>query len=321
MKNYLIIILALCFSIASCSKEVFLDIPPFQEKIVVDGRVETGLPPIVILTKTQDLYGSTDFGAISGAFVNNAIITVSDGTSSVVLTEICANSIDPAFLPVISEILGIDAQALGALNFCAYVGLDENQIPVLLGEVGKTYTLNIELDDQTFTSQTSLNPIPVVDSLYFKIEPSFTEHGYGWCVLNDNPSTYNGYFFQMRRIHQNSQGEPADAFFQTSTSSAFDDTFFNGLTFKFNFSNIGSRRDDETPDEFRGYFRTNDTVVIKFSSLDYNTFKFHELKFIQMSSGASPFASPTYIPTNIEGGAIGCWAGFSPRYDTLICVP
>jgi len=40
-----------------------------------------------------------------------------------------------------------------------------------------------------------------------------------------------------------------------------------------------------------------------------------------MSSGASPFASPTYIPTNIEGGAIGCWAGFSPRYDTLICVP
>lgn len=321
MKNNLIILFALCLSMVSCSKEVFLDIPPFEEKIVVDGRVETGMPPIVILTRTQDLYGPSGIDALANTFVNGAIITVSDGISSVVLTEICANSIDPALLPVVSEILGVDPEALTALNFCAYVGLNENLFPVLLGEVGRTYTLNIELGNQTFTSQTSLNPIPVVDSLYFKIEPNFTEHGFGWCVLNDNPSTYNGYFFQMKRIHQNSQGEPADAFFQTSSSSAFDDTFFNGLTFKFGFSNIGSRRDDETPEEFRGYFRTNDTVVIKFSSLDYNTFKFHELKFIQMSSGASPFSSPTYIPTNIEGGAIGCWAGFSPRYDTLICVP
>jgi hypothetical protein len=300
----------------SCTKEVILDIPEFEQKIVVDGRIETGMPPLVILTKSQNLYGPTDFGALAGSFVNNAVITVSDGTNTVTLTEICANSIDPELLPVISEILGIEPEVIVALNFCAYVGLD----PEFVGEVGKTYSLNISVDGQTFTSQTSLNPVPVIDSLYFKLEPNFTEHGYGWCVLNDNPSTYNGYFFQMRRIHLNADGEPADAFFQTSTGSAFDDTFFNGLTFRFNFGNIGSRRDD-TPDEFRGYFKTNDTVVIKFSSLDYNTFKFHELKYVQMSSGASPFASPTYIPTNIEGGAIGCWAGFSPRYDTLICVP
>jgi hypothetical protein len=300
----------------ACTKEVVLELPPFQQKIVVDGRIETGLPPLVILTRTQDLYGPTDFGALAGAFVNDAVITVSDGTNSIVLTEICANSIDPDLLPIVSELLGIEPDVIMALNFCAYVGLNPN----FVGEVGKTYSLNITLGDQVYTSQTTLNPVPVVDSLYFKIEPNFTEHGFGWCVLNDNPNTYNGYFFQMRRIHLNAQGEPADAFFQSSLSSAFDDTFFNGLTFKFGFTNIGSRRDD-TPSEFRGYFKTNDTVVIKFSSLDFPTFKFHELKFTQMSSGASPFASPTYIPTNIEGGAIGCWAGFSPRYDTLICVP
>lgn len=300
----------------ACTKEVILEIPEFEPKIVVDGRIETGMPPLVILTKTQDLYGPTDFGALAVSFVNGAVITVSDGTNSLVLTEICANSIDPELLPVISEILGIEPDVILALNFCAYVGLD----PDFVGEVGKTYSLNIALGDETFTSQTTLNPVPNIDSLYYEIEPNFTEHGFGWCVLNDNANTYNGYFFQMRRIHLNEEGEPADAFFLSSMSSAFDDTFFNGLTFKFGFSNIGSRRDD-TPDEFRGYFKTNDTVVIKFSSLDYPTFKFHELKYTQMSSGASPFASPTYIPTNIEGGAIGCWAGFSPRYDTLICVP
>lgn len=318
MKNLLkIFALIALVATQSCTKEVFLDIPPFVEKIVVDGRIETGLPPIVILTKTQDLYGPTDLGALAGSFVNNAVITVSDGTSSIVLTELCASNLSPAELELAADLLGIAPEALAALNVCAYVGLNPN----FVGEVGKTYSLNIEVEGQTFTSETSLKPVPNIDSLYFEIEPAFTEHGFGWCILNDDPSVYNAYFFQMRRIHQNAQGEEADAFFQTSSSSAFDDTFFNGLTFRFAFSNIGSRRDDETPQEFRGYFKTNDTVVIKLSSLDFKTFKFHEMKYIQMSSGASPFASPTYIPTNIEGGAIGCWAGFSPRYDTLICVP
>lgn len=301
----------------SCSKDVVLKIPPFEEKIVVDGRIETGLPPLVILTKTQDLYGPSGIDALAGSFVNDAIITVSDGTNTVTLTEICANDIDPELLPIVSEILGIDPEVLAELNFCAYVSFEAT----FVGEINKTYSLNIQVGGEVYTSETTLFPVPIVDSLYYKLEPNLTEHGFGYCVLNDNSSIYNGYFFQMRRIHLNLQGEPADAFFQTSSSSAFDDTFFNGLVFDFVFSNIGSRRDDETPDEFRGYFKTNDTVVIKFSSLDYNTFKFHELKFIQMASGASPFASPTYIPTNIEGGAIGCWAGFSPRYDTLICVP
>jgi hypothetical protein len=40
-----------------------------------------------------------------------------------------------------------------------------------------------------------------------------------------------------------------------------------------------------------------------------------------MQTGGNPFASPTNIQTNIKGGALGVWAGFSTFYDTLICVP
>ena len=27
------------------------------------------------------------------------------------------------------------------------------------------------------------------------------------------------------------------------------------------------------------------------------------------------------VPSNIQGGALGVWAGFAPVYDTLICKP
>jgi hypothetical protein len=317
MYTKLILLGFISLHLFSCTKEVELELPPFVEKVVVEGRIEPGLPPFVILTKTNDFYGSTGLDALTNSFVHDAVITVSDGTNSITLTEICADNIDPDLLPLISEILGIDAEQLTSINFCAYVGLDLNYI----GEVGKTYNLKIEVGGKTFTSETRLLEPPVVDSVYYDVEQGQTSHGFGWCVLNDNVNNYNGYFLQTRRIHKNSLGVEADEFFKYSLSSAFDDKFFNGLTFKFAFTNIGSYSDDEIEDEYKGYFEDNDTVVVKLSALDYDVFKFYEMKLIQLGSEGNPFASPTYIPSNIRGGAVGCWAGFSPRYDTLVCLP
>lgn len=312
--NRLLYLTALFF-IASCSKEIKLDIPPFEEKIVVDGRIETGFPPIVILTKTQDIYGATDLNALAGSFVNGAIITVTDGSTTTTLNEICANNVPPELLPIVSEILGIEIEAIQALNICAYVG-----DLAFVGEVNKTYSLNIQVNGETFTSETTLLPVPALDSLYYEVQPNTNEQGFGWCVLNDPAEIKNNYFFQTRRINLNLDGSQKDPVFYKNSNSAFDDIFFNGLTFKFAFSNMGGSNNAD-PDVLSFMFQTNDTVVIKFSSLDFKAFKFLETKNIQISSGASPFAAPAFIPTNIEGGAIGGWIGYSPRFDTLICVP
>jgi hypothetical protein len=83
---------------------------------------------------------------------------------------------------------------------------------------------------------------------------------------------------------------------------------------------MGGRNDDPAS-EFRFLFETNDTVVIKFSSLDAAAFKFLETKQIQQAGGASPFSAPAFIPSNINGGAIGAWIGYSPLFDTLVCIP
>jgi hypothetical protein len=55
--------------------------------------------------------------------------------------------------------------------------------------------------------------------------------------------------------------------------------------------------------------------------MDRAVFEFLEKKYVQISSAGNPFATPANIPTNITGGALGVWAGFSPWYDTLICQP
>jgi hypothetical protein len=78
--------------------------------------------------------------------------------------------------------------------------------------------------------------------------------------------------------------------------------------------------DDATyPEDFRGYYRVGDTIVIKFSKIGIKEYNFFEKKYNQMYSGGNPFATPTNIPTTIVGGAFGVWVGYSPAYDTLIC--
>jgi hypothetical protein len=79
--------------------------------------------------------------------------------------------------------------------------------------------------------------------------------------------------------------------------------------------------DEDLPSQYRGYYKIGDTVVIKMSKLEKPVYEFMEKKYAQIFSGGSPFASPANIPTNIDGGALGVWAGYSPWYDTLICVP
>ncbi len=65
----------------SCEKEVEVDLPETEAKLVVEGTIEQGQPPIVILTRTQSYFAPTDLNSIAGIFVKDAVITVSDGTS------------------------------------------------------------------------------------------------------------------------------------------------------------------------------------------------------------------------------------------------
>lgn len=314
MKHILPLLLILL--LFSCSKEVKIDIPGYEQQLCVDGSIETGMPPVVLLSKSQDIYSPTNLDAFLNSFISGATVTVSNGTSTVVLDEICTDNLPAGSEALAAQLFGIPETELANYHLCAYTTLNTS----VWGEVGKTYYLTVSHEGKTYTSSTQIvQPTNLVNS-FWKPDAGLTNWGYSWATLADPANQYDGYKWEVKRINTGIDGKPKDAFFTKTYNPFFDDNFFDGLTFEFFYENPMSWDDPMIPAEGKGYFQLGDSVVIKLSKVDQNVFEFYEKKYSQLLNGGNPFATPTNIPTNIIGGALGVWAGFSPSYDTLYCV-
>lgn len=304
MKN-LFYLLLLSIVLFSCTKEVQIDIPGYKENLVIDGSIETGQPPIVLLSTTNNIYSPTNLDAYLEGFISGATVIVSDGTITDTLTEICTDELPAGTEEIASAFFGIPLEQLVQLHLCAYISTN------IVGEVGKSYSLKVIHEGKTYTSSTSIYPPKSLDSLYWKPQNGTTEYGFSWAVLSDETVTNDAYKWETKYVSEIVFNKPFNPF--------FNDKFFNGLTFEFAYDNPMSYDDETYPEDFRGYYRVGDTVVIKFSKIGQKEYNFFEKKYNQIYSAGNPFATPTNIPTNIVGGAFGVWVGYSPAYDTLIC--
>lgn len=315
MKHTFYIALTLLI-FTSCTKEVEIDIPGYAEELVIDGVIETNAPPFVMISKTKDIYAPTDIDAFLNGFVSGATVTVSDGTNTVVLDEWCSDNLPPGAGPIAAQMFGISESELANYHICAYLTLD----PSMSGQVGKTYQLTVELDGNTYQASTAIVQPTYFDSVWWKPEPSTPNHGFSWVYLTDPPTKGDAYKWEVKRINIGMDGEPIDQNFKVPFSPVFNDQFFNGLAFEFAYENPFAF-ETETPEEYLGLYPLGDTVVIKFSKIDAQVYEYLEKKYLQIQTAGNPFSTPTNIPNNISGGALGVWAGFSPSYDTLICQP
>lgn len=308
MKNTFILLI-LAFIINSCTKEVQIDIPGYKEQVVIDGSIETDSPPIVLLSRTNNIYSPTNLQAYLDGFISGAEVIVSDGTTTVTLDEICTDNLPSGTEEIAAQIFGIPAEQLVLLHLCAYTTFNTD----IWGQVGKTYNLTVNFEGKSYTSSTQiLQPHPLVKT-FWKADKDFTDRGYSWATLADPINQYDAYKWEVKYI--------SDQVFTKTYSPYTDDEYFDGKTFDFSYENPMTCNSDSEPAEYRCYFKLNDTIVIKTSKLDRNVFEFMEKKYMQMYSGGNPFATPTNIPSNIQGGALGVWAGYSTSFDTLICVP
>ena len=297
----------LIMGLNSCSKEVKIDIPGFEEQVVIDGSIETGTPAIIFLSNTRDIYAPTDINSYLSGFISGATVTVSNGSITDTLTEICTDNLPAGFESIAEEFFGLPIDQLVNLHLCAYVSTG------LVGEVGKTYTLKVIHNDKTYTSSTKIENPTALDNFFWKEQTNLPGYGFSWAKINDSPVMGDAYRWEVKNL--------GDLFYSKPFQPFTDDRFYNGLTFEFSVENPMSFRDSTIEDQYRGYYKLGDTIVVKFSKLGKKEFQFFEKKYNQIYSGGNPFATPTNIPTNIEGGALGIWAGFSPWFDTLICVP
>jgi hypothetical protein len=314
MKQMIAVFLALFF-LLSCSKEVEIDIPGFEERVVVDGSISTGQPPVVLLSKSKDIYSETTKDAFLAGFVSGAIVTVSDGINSVQLEEICSDNLPVGTEALAASLFGVSIEDLEKFHLCAYTSFN----PLIWGVVGRTYALKIEVDGKTYTSSTKIEQPTQLDKVYWVPEVEYPNYGKSWATLSDASGQYDAYMWEVKRINTGSDGQSVDAIFKKVFAPVFDDLFFDGLTFSFNFENPMSYDDKTIEDKYKGFYKIEDTLVIRFSKMDAQVYEFQEKKYAQLFTAGNPFATPTNVPTNIIGGALGVWAGYSPSFDTLIC--
>lgn len=318
-RTILSLLIALLF--ASCEKEITVDLPQTDPYVVVEGTIESGEPPFVLLTRTQSYFDPTSISSIASSFISDAVVTVTDGNTTYVLDRICSGELSEVELQLAAEATGIDIDLLRQANICAWTKLDNT----LLGEEGHSYRLTVQADGKTLTSTSTLPHALALDSLWFKLaerNPDDDSLGFIWARMSDPDTVGNNYRWLAKRINQYANGDQKDASFVAPLFSVFWDRYVNGLSFDFNYNRGSvpySDADDDNNEE-SGYFKRGDTVVVKFASIGIDEYRFYNSFATNVSSQGDLFSNPSNVMSNIQGG-LGIWAGWGTRFDTVICVP
>ena len=320
MKRTLLL-LSITALITSCEKEISVDLPETPSKVVVEGTIETGQPPIVLLSRTQSYFEPTSIAGLTDLYITDGVVIVSDGFVTDTLDKVCSGQLTEEQLIAASEATGISIDLLRQINICAWTDLGGT----FFGVEGRTYHLEVQADGKTVTSDTKVPFGVALDSLWFKLaeqRPNDDTLGYLWATLSDPDSAGNAYRWLAKRINAGDDGDAKDGNFVAPLFSAFEDRYANGLTFDFAYNRGAvaySEADDDNNEEV-GYFKVGDTVVVKLASIGLREYRFYDSFSTNVTSQGDLFSNPTNVVSNVNGG-LGIWVGYGSRLDTVICQP
>lgn len=286
--------------LVGCQEEIDVDLPEYENKLVVEGTIETGQPAMVILSKSVSYYEHVDLDyLLNKVFIRDAevSITTEDGQSERLTFQYCADS------PV----------------YFAYCG---NQIR---GKENTSYTLTIKYNDQTYTATTTIPRTFDLDSIWFSNMAEFLNADTMRTLrilMHDDPSEANFYAFKLKV----SCPKFKDRLWNSTVPLAFDDKTFNGLTFNYELEryNVASMfmfdlTEEERQAQSRLTFRPGDTVYVKHSQMDYHSYQFMITGGLEATLGANPFLNPAPVISNIQGeNVLGCWCGLASKIDTVV---
>lgn len=279
----LVLIFSAIVLFISCEKDITVNLPKQKQQYIVEGYIENGLPAYVMLSKTADYFSPVDSTALQQYMVKNATIVISDGDITDTLLQV-----DPS---------------IGYFYFS----------PKIIGQTGKNYSLRIITpDNELLTAETKMLPAVPLDSVWFKIQEGKDSLGYVWAHLKDPDTLGNCYRWFAKRLNK-------DKMFIAPSGSVFEDKFINGKAFDFayNRGHLPNSTASEDENEEAGFYKTGDTIMVKFCTITEESYKFWRQAESQAGSSGSPFGSPAVFPTNIKGG-IGIFEAFNPTFYTVI---
>ncbi len=250
-----VIISAIALSAISCEDMIEIDLNSVEPKIVIEAVVTDYWPPCrVTISRTGDFYQPNVFPMVSGA-----IVEVSD---------------DAGYSKILPEI---------------EPGIYQND--TLRGRPGRTYTLNVEVDGNTYTASSTM-PNRIGFSTFgseYKTGEGYVLH----CGFNDPPGVDN-----YCRIIIEQNGEMLDDYFLYS----------------------GEWSDGAYVDYSHGGFRPGDTLVARLLCLDEQTFDYFLTLSTIVTTNENPESiwTPANPNTNLSNGALGYFSAHTVHPKWII---
>ena len=286
--------IAFLLFLASCEKEVKINLPAGEQHVVVEGAIETGLPPYVILTNTVSFFSTIDINTLQNSFLHGAAITVFDGSKTIKLKE-----------------YSIDTGAKG--NKFYFYSIDTAVKPFMVGEVEKYYKLHIEYNGQIYEATTKIPNPTNIDSVRSVLpDPPFntTKHPDARQIRvyfqePDTPGNYIRYFTK-----RNSE------LYYAPSNSVYNDEIVNGIYFQTTLElgePAGVPRDSTSGVAYPG-----DTVTLKWCAIDKAAFNFWNTYEYSLGSIGNPFSTPIQVTSNLSNSALGIWVGYGSVYKTVV---
>jgi hypothetical protein len=290
MQKVAIVIFLIFF--CSCEKTIHINPEKQEPVVVVDAQIENGQPPVVQLTNTINYFSTISKEILSGIFIRNANIFISDGTITHKLKEYA--------VPI-----------GGGLNIYYYSIDSSNLNNAIIGRFNRKYTLRVEVNNKTYISETNIpNLTKTLDTLWWVPAPRNPDTSKVVIMTRTtDPPGYGNYIRYFTKVNSGN--------FLPGINSAYDDQVIDGKTYEIQVDQ-GIDRNNPPANEDYGFFKRGDTATIKFCNTDKATYDFWRTIEFGYQSVGNPFSSPIKVLGNISNGALGAFCGYAVQYRTLI---
>jgi hypothetical protein len=311
MKNWLFLI-SLIF--VSCQEEITLDLPQAENKLVVEGAIEPGFPPYVILTRNQGYFDPINQETYANLFVNDVdsikVWYYNNGEKEIRILE---------------QIPGVDSLAI-------YTDINYTAGNYSFSQAGRTYYLEIQWNNQLITSETTIPEPTPLDSLW--VEQNETADKDFKCdiraIYSDPSDQQNNILIKSKRIQHYERNREDTILCDTINYPDFplklvdagSDVLINGQSFETYFPRP---KDNGFPTGKYNSYHTKecdngstlefaeDVVLIKFCQIDEPSMKFWRSLVRQFGTNGNPFSEPMNLVSNINNG-LGIWTGYGAVY-------
>jgi hypothetical protein len=303
-KSFFLFLIPACLIITmtACEENIDISVPASKPSMVMEGRIEQGNLPFLLLTRDQPFYSTITSEQLATLFIDSADVIVTDYTDTVVMEPINLSDLPEGVEPPSSTNLPVDLQKItDNVNLTVYVPRSRQ----ITGVLGSRYKILAETDQFAASSTTKLiQPAANLDSVFFTTldDPSQDTLVRVSITVDDPQGTPKYYRYFTKR---NSQPFYAPLFGSVASDGAVD-----GKTFEFPINRAYRRLRREDIENITPFFERGDTVTVKLCAIEKEVYDFWTTLEDDIRNRGSPFGSATRIKSNVKGGR-GIFAGYA----------